>query len=290
MVIACTVWGLSPLYYAQVAHVPPFTVLCYRALWSLAVFAGLLILQRRFTAVVTLLRSGRNVVSVLIAAVMISVNWFLYIYAIGSQQGVEASLGYFIFPLIAVLLGRVIFRERLDVLQSFAIALACVAVAVLTFGLGAAPWIAIALAVTFGVYGLLKKRLDAGPVVSVTAEVLLITPFAVAWLIMERGGTGYSLSTHALLAFSGPLTAVPLILMSFALKHVQLSTIGMVQYLNPSLQFFCAVMIFSEPFTPWHAMSFPVIWSALLIYSFAVWRQERASRKAVSSIATSGTS
>jgi chloramphenicol-sensitive protein RarD len=291
MIVACTVWGLSPIYYAQLKHVPPLEILSYRGLWSLAFFVIILGVQRRLPEVKVALFNRKSFALIACAAVMISTNWFGYIFAISTAQGVEASLGYFIFPLVAVVLGRVFFGERLSRAQFAAVLLAGVAVVTLTVGLGVAPWIALMLAGTFGAYGLIKKSLPVGPVVSVTAEVLFLAPLAILWLTFAGTGAGSdnAFGTHVLLALSGPLTASPLILFSYAARRARLSTIGLVQYLNPTLQFFCAVVIFSEPFTQWHAIAFPVIWAALALYSISAVRQDRAARKVVSNAATSGT-
>jgi chloramphenicol-sensitive protein RarD len=173
---------------------------------------------------------------------MISVNWFLFIYAVGVGRTVEASLGYYIFPLVAVAIGALVLRERLDRWQRVAVALAALAVLVLTVGLGAPPWISLTLATTFGVYGLLKRWVEAGPVVSVTSEVLLFLPIALfylGWVATDRG-LALSAPDLALFVASGPLTAVPLMLFSYAAKRVRMATMGLIQYLNPSLQFACA--------------------------------------------------
>jgi chloramphenicol-sensitive protein RarD len=291
MIVACTVWGLSPIYYVQLTHVPPLEILCYRGLWSLAFFTLILLFQHRLSEVIAALANPRQVLRIFCGAVMISTNWFGYIYAISTAQGMEASLGYFIFPLVAVLLGRIVFQERLSTMQAVAVGLATVAVIVLTVGLGVAPWIALLLAATFGMYGLIKKSLPVGPVVSVAVEVLTLAPLAIAWLVFAGTGAGSdnAVGTHILLGLSGPLTAGPLILFGFAARRARLSTIGLVQYLNPTLQFLCAAVIFAEPFTQWHAIAFPVIWIALVIYSVSAWRQDRAERRVVSNAATSGT-
>lgn len=291
MALACTFWGLSPLYYAMLKHVPPLEVLCYRALWSLVFFAAVLELQGRLKLLTSALGTPKSFVVVTIAAALISVNWFGYIFAISTDRVVEASLGYYIFPLVAVLLGRVVLGETLRPVQWLAVVLATCAVIALTAGLGVAPWIALVLATTFGLYGLIKKQLDLGPVVSVTAEVVVLAPLALTWLWLAGtgAGSGNDLTTHLLLALSGPLTAAPLILFSYAARRARLSTIGLVQYLNPTLQFFCAVVIFAEPFTQWHAVAFAMIWIGLIAYSASSLRQDRAARKREVSVATSGT-
>ncbi len=291
MVAACVVWGLSPLFYALLADVAPLEVLSYRTIWSLIFFAGVLALQGRLGLVPRALGSVMGFVTIAAAGVMIASNWFGFIYAVQNGLTVEASLGYYIFPLVAVLLGRMFFGERLTRAQLAAVALAGVAVATLTVGLGVPPWISLMLAVTFGLYSAIKKRLDVGPVVSVTGEVLVLSPLAILWIVLMGQGAGgdNALWTHLLLALSGPLTATPLILFSYAARRVRLATVGLVQYLNPTLQFIVATLIFVEPFTFWHALAFPMIWVALVIYSATALRQERASRSVVSNAATSGT-
>jgi len=293
MVWACLIWGLSPLYYKLLAHIAPIEVLAHRTLWSFGFFALVLLGQNRLGQLWAAMTSPRALVVLGVSALMISTNWFVFILSIQIGHATEASLGYYLFPLVAVALGRVVFKERLDMGQKTAVALAMLAVVVLSLGLGVAPWVALILSSSFGLYGLIKKRLNTGPVVSVTAEVLLLCPIAMGVLYWRHssgaGVFGAHLFDSALLAFSGILTATPLILFSYATKRVRLGTIGLVQYLNPSLQFFCAVVIFGEAFGPWHATAFALIWAALLIYTIAALRQERAARRAVPKAGTSPT-
>ncbi len=284
MVAACTIWGLSPLYYKLLDHIAPIEVLAHRTLWSLVFFAGVLMLQGRLGQVRRALAGRAQVLTIAFAALMISTNWFLFILSIQIGRATEASLGYYIFPLVAVVIGMLAFGEKLGRAQAVAVGLAVMAVCLLTYGLGVAPWISLVLATTFGLYGLVKKRLDVGPVVSVTAEVLLLVPIAgiVLALFHGQGGGVYGadLSDSLLLMLSGPLTASPLILFSYATKRVAMATVGLVQYLNPTLQFICAVAIFGEPFTGWHAAAFALIWTALAIYSLATLGAERSARRA----------
>ncbi|MDZ4135215.1 MAG: EamA family transporter RarD [Paracoccaceae bacterium] len=309
MALACTIWGLSPLYYKLLTQVPSLELLSHRTLWSLVFFGVLLAMQGRLALVPRLLASGALPV-VTLAAVMISVNWFLFIHSVQIGKTVEASLGYYIFPLVAVMIGMIAFGERLSRGQGLAVGLALGAVVVLTLGLGVAPWISLALAFTFGVYGLVKKRLSVGPVVSVTAEILVLSPLAALWLLVVHGGDmvefgrpggwfGRDLQTSALLAFSGVLTAGPLILFSYATRRISMATVGLVQYLNPTLQFLCAVLVFAEPFTRWHGLAFAMIWAALAVYSWESLRIDRRIRNSVQpsaahnrsvSAGTSGTS
>jgi len=285
MVATCTVWGLSGLYYKLLAHVPPIEVLAHRTLWSCAFFAFVLLVQGRLHMLGRALAGRRSVLSIGFAALMISTNWFVFITSIQIGKAMEASLGYYIFPLVAVLLGAVAFRERLGRAQLFAVGLALCAVVTLTAGLGVPPWIALVLASSFGLYGLVKKGLSVGPVVSVTAEVLLLSPIAltVLWHFHSGGGGAFGASWRdsALLAFSGILTGTPLIMFSYATKRIALATVGLVQYLNPTLQFLVATLIFLEPFGLWHAVAFAMIWTALAIYTTASLHHDRAARRAV---------
>ena len=292
MVIACTIWGIAPLYWVHLSHVPPLEIIAHRTIWSAVTFLAVLILQGRLSVLWAALASGRNIAVLFLGAFMISLNWGVFVWAVGVGQATEASLGYFLFPLVAVLAGRVIYGEYLNTMKWVAVALAVCAVAILTYGLGVAPWIALVLALSFGLYGVIKKGLDIGPVVSVTAEVLLITPVALVVLLFAShpsarlAGTGQD---TALLLFSGLLTATPLILFSYATRRAALSTVGLVQYLNPTLQFLCAVLILAEPFGFWHAVTFPLIWIALAIYTVASLRQEKARTSASSSASKSFT-
>lgn len=293
MVAACTIWGLSSIYYKGLAHVPPLEVLAHRTLWSMVFFALVLLVQGRLGAVKAALSRSRSALVILFAALMIGANWFMFIWSIQIERATEASLGYYIFPLLAVLLGRLVFAERLRPAQWGAVLLAAIAVLVLTYGLRAAPWSALMLATTFALYGVVKKRLDLGPVVSVTAEVVLLSPIAglVLWQSYHSGGAHFGGNLHdtTLLVLCGPLTALPLILFSYAARRLTMATAGLLSYINPTLQFGVAVLLFAEPFTPWHALTFGLIWVALALYSATTFRQDRARRRALRAAAASGT-
>lgn len=293
MIAACTIWGLSSLYYKLLSDVPALDVLSHRMIWSLIFFGALLAVQRRLREVVRVMNTGQAFLRMVLAALMIGANWGLFIWSVQIGQLTQSSLGYYIFPLVAVVIGRLVFGEQLSYTQWLAVGLAAAAVVLLTVGLGALPWIAVTLAVTFGIYGLLKKQLAAAPVVSVTAEALLLSPIAVTVLLQthHNGGTalGGDLTTFLLLMMSGPITAVPLILFSYAARRLNMTTAGLLQYLNPTLQFGCAVVIFAEPFGRWHVLAFGLIWTALALYSGAALRQDRARRRAARAAAVSGT-
>ena len=295
MVAACVIWGFVPLYYALLSHVPPLEVLSHRTLWSLVLFGVLLSVQGRLGELPRILLTWRGFLLVAVAGLMVSTNWGIFILSVQIGKVVESSLGYFIFPLVAVVLGRLVYGERLSRVKWLSVAIATLAVVVLTAGLGVAPWISLILAFTFGLYGVIKKGLDAGPVVSVTGEVLVLAPMAAIWLAgVHFGGWegltgrnaavfGHDLQDSLVLIGSGLTTAGPLILFSYASRRLDLSTVGLLQYINPSLQFLCAVAILGEAVTPWHMLAFPMIWLALAIYSAEAFRQDRASRRAARS-------
>ncbi len=291
MIGACVIWGLSPLYYKLLSHIPAQNVLAHRTLWSLVFFAGVLAVQGRLGAMGAAFMGGwRQVALIGLATMMVSTNWFLFIYATQINRNTETSLGYYIFPLVAVLIGRLGFGERLGRAQWLAVVLAALAVLVLTWGLGGLPWISLTLAITFGLYGAIKKGLAIAPMVSVTCEVAMFAPISLLILGLAdasgQGAWGDTVQDNMLLVASGPITALPLILFSAATHRIQMATVGLLQYINPTLQFFAAVVLFSEPFSRWHVIAFGLIWAALAIYSATLMRQSNATRRAA--MASSG--
>lgn len=290
MVVACVIWGTAPLYYKLLTHLPAVDIVAQRTIWSALTFLALLALQSRLGDLRRALASPRSVAVFGFAALTISLNWLIFILSIGWGRVTEVSLGYYLYPLVAVTIGVLAFGERLSRVQGAAVVLAGLAVALLTWGLGAAPWIALVVATSFGLYGLVKKRLTVGAVVSVTAEVLILTPVALVILVWHTAqGQGVmllNLRDWGLLVLSGALTATPLILFSYAMMRVRMATVGLVQYLSPTLQFLSAVLIFGEPFGTWHAVSFGLIWTAVAIYSVAALVQDRAARSASASSST----
>jgi chloramphenicol-sensitive protein RarD len=262
----------------------------------LILFGAILMAQGHWREVAALIR-GPAGPRVALAGAIVALNWGLFIWAIQTGHAVQASLGYYILPLCAVLLGVAVLGERLSAAQSLAVGLAVMAVATLSFGLGQAPWIALSLAFSFAPYMLIKKGISAPAVVSVTAEVLIIAPFAIAYLAYAHsGGTvfgrtgglfGQEVFASLMLPITGFITGLPLILFSIGAQNLRLSTLGLIQYLNPTLQGIVAVLWFHEPVTVWHALAFAPIWSALAVYSWAGWRADRAAVNAVSSDARS---
>ena len=279
MVLACTVWGVSALYYKLLDDVPPLELLSHRTLWSLVFFLVILLVQGRIGVWIAVMSDRGNFRRMAIASLLIAANWFLFIFSIQIDQAMQASLGYYIFPLLSVLFGLVFFNETLKPVQWIAIGCAAAGVCVLVIAQGQVPWFALAIASSFGLYGVAKKGLEVGPVLSVTTEVLILAPVAAAILVWA-GITGQAhfntgVQTTALLIASGPLTAVPLILFSYATKRVHLSTVGVLQYLNPTLQFGCAVFILVEPFGRVQMYVFSMIWIAVALYSWGALRGSR---------------
>lgn len=291
--VAACIWGLSPLLYKALSHVPPMEVLSHRTLWGMVFFLCILTYQNRLGQIPPLFRPSKELAMMLVATLMIATNWLIFITAIQLGFGVEAGLGYYIFPLLMVLVGVLAFGEVLTRWRMLAIGLATCAVVTLTLGLGVAPYIALALSSSFAVYGVLKKQITAGPVLSVCFETMAFAPITIVVLIGAHGAGWGADNTHqagvfgssvrdtGLLLLSGPVTALPLFLMSYASKRVSLATVGLVQYLNPSLQICVAVFVFSEVFTQWHVLAFSMIWVALAIYSIeslALTQRQRRQR------------
>lgn len=290
VLLACLIWGLAPLYYRYLSRVPAAEMLAHRTLWSALIFGALLALRGRLGALAVMLR-GPEGGRVVVAAAIIAFNWGLFIWAIQNGHAVEAGLGYYIFPLVAVLIGMATLGERLSPLQGAAVALAALAVFVLTLGLGAAPWIALMLAASFAAYVRIKKGIAGDPMVSVTLEVVVLLPLALGWLFwlglgQGAGSFGRDLEASLLLPFSGFLTAFPLMLFSRGAQAVRLSTLGLVQYLNPTLQVAAAALVMGDAFTQWHGVALGLIWAALALYSAESWRAERRAASASSRAAT----
>lgn len=273
MVLASIIWGLSAIYYKQLSDTPPLEVLCHRTLWSVVVFIFILRLQDRLQDLKLVFQNKKLILGLFWAAAMISINWFFFIWSVHNDRATEASFGYYIFPLVAVLFGLIFFKEQLSLMKWCSVFLAIFAVTTLAISQNILPFVALVLSVTFGIYGALKKQISLGPVLSVTTEVILLLPLAIIfllyWHLSGFGSFGKNIETTSLLIFSGPMTAVPLMLFSYAARRVQMTSLGIIQYLNPSLQFLVAVFIFAEPFGSSQGMAFGLIWLALFIYTLA---------------------
>ncbi len=273
---AYLLWGFLPFYMKAVAHISPYEVVAHRVLWSVPITAAILAAQGGFGSFLAVFRQPRTLVMGFVTASLISVNWAIYVWAIGSGRALESALGYFINPLVNVALGTIFLGERLNKAQMFAVALAILGVGLMTVESGGLPWVSLALALSFGIYGYLKKTLPIGPTQGFLLEVVLISPLALVFLgwLMATGnghfvGTGVetTVSDTILLAASGLVTAVPLILFVFGARLLRYSTIGLMQYIAPSMIFITAVFVFHEPFSTGKLIAFMFIWAALVVYT-----------------------
>jgi chloramphenicol-sensitive protein RarD len=274
--LAYSTWGLLPIYWKLFGATPAIEVLSHRMIWSAVFLSGILLVQRRLDDLLAMLRGPRQVLVLLLTASLLSFNWGLYIYGVNSDRVVEASLGYYINPLVTVLLGFVFLKERLYRGQQVAVALAVVGVGYFIWRLGTVPWIALALAISFAFYGLLRKVVPVAPLVGLAVETLLITPITllfVVWLgVTGQGRFGESLPMTLLFIGAGVATSMPLLWFNNAAKRLKLATLGFFQYLAPSLSLLLGVFVYGEPFTPVHAVTFGCIWTALLLYSVTALR------------------
>jgi chloramphenicol-sensitive protein RarD len=269
---AFLIWGLFPLYLKAVGSVPPPQVLAHRIVWSCLFVLLWLALRRELPAVRAALATPAVVARLAASATLISINWLVYVWAIANGHVIDASLGYFINPLVSVVLGVVVLGERLNGAQRLAIGLAAAGVLYLTFVVGRLPWIALSLAFSFGLYGLIRKVVSVEAVPGMAVETMLLAPLAGGYLLwcVARGSGVFGHTTLAidtLLVLSGIATAVPLSLFSFGARRIPLSTIGLIQYLGPSLQLLLGVTVFGEPFPAVRAWAFVLIWLALAVYA-----------------------
>lgn len=269
---ACIIWGLSGIYYDELSHIPPLEVLAHRSLWAMIFFSGIIIYQGQILTLVKNVIKPQELLLLSCSAFMISANWFSFIFAIQSSQAVQASFGYYVFPLVAVVLGYLFKGERFSTIQMFSIVFTGFAVVALGFALRLLPSIALIIAFTFGAYGLIKSFTKLRSIESVTIETILIAPFSLGFIIL--GGiykykAGYEVinSDLLLLMLSGVITGGPLILFSYATKKISYATVGILQYINPTLQFLVAIFILSEPFNPWHVLALIFIWIGILSYT-----------------------
>jgi chloramphenicol-sensitive protein RarD len=282
-ITAYFLWGFLPLYMKALAHISPLEVITHRVLWSIPIAGAVLLATRRTHDLRLALQSPRTLAMAAVTAAFISVNWGIYVWAIGAGHALDAALGYYINPLFSVLLGAVLLGERLTRAQMAAIALAAAAVVVLTWDAGRLPFVAIALTLSWGGYAYLKKSLPIGPNQGFLLEVLLLMPLALGYVAyLTVTGQGHFMagtpSDTWLLFGCGIITAAPLIIYANGAKMLRLSTIGILQYIAPTMIFLTAVFIFDEKFGPARMIAFPMIWMALVIYTGSMIRQARRVR------------
>jgi len=270
-------WGLLPLFWKTLENVPVLEVLAHRAIWSIPVACIILFAIGRTGDILPTLKDRKKLGILLACSIIISSNWGVFIWAVTNERTLDAALAYYINPLISVCLGALFLGERFNRLQFSAILLATFAVLLLTFTGGEFPWISLFLAGSFAAYGLLRKTVDVGPAQGFLIEILLIAAFAAAYLIwlLANGEASFlsAPSTTMLLVASGPATAVPLILFAAGAKRLRLSTIGLMQFIVPTMLFLIGVFIFREPLNQWQLMAFGLIWLGLVLFSWSALTQ-----------------
>lgn len=263
-------WGLFPIYLKALGDVPPGEVLAHRIVWSLLLTAAAIVVAGRAPGISAALRKPKLLLTLLATAVLIAVNWLLYIHAVTTGRILSASLGYYLNPLVSVGMGVLVLKERLGRLQVAAIGVALAGIAVLAFNAGGALWISITLAFSFATYGLLRKVAPIDPLGGLAIETAILTPLAGFYLLWHaaqgEASFGVSRTTDVLLLASGAATAVPLLFFSAAAKRLRYATVGMLQFIAPSLQFALAVFLYGEAVTWAHMVCFAAIWTAVAIY------------------------
>jgi chloramphenicol-sensitive protein RarD len=275
--LAYMIWGFLPLYWKLIQFVPPGEILAHRIVWSFVFVIGILIfmgkLKQLFIEVKELVYNRKRLIGLSLASLVISLNWVIYIWAVNANHVVEASLGYYINPLVSIILGVLVLKEKLSLWQSISFGLALLGVLNLTINYGSFPWVALSLAISFGIYGLLKKLVKVGPIIGLAIETLLITPFALLFLsythVTNGGAFASNTATTLVLLGAGIVTAVPLLLFANGASRIPLSTLGFLQYFAPTIMLLLGVFVYKEPFTDVHLLSFICIWTALTIYTLS---------------------
>ena len=279
---AYTLWGVFPIYLKAVAFAPPLEILAHRIIWSVPFGALLIALRRQWPEVIKAATTPRVLLFLALSAVTITGNWGIYVWAVVNDRILEASLGYYINPLMYVAAGVVVLKEKLRPLQTVAVIIACIGVLVLTIGSRALPWVPVLLAALFTAYGFLRKTTPVGAMPGLFVETTILSPVALLFLFLTMGaGNSAFMNGNAtndvLLILAGPATVVPLVLFALAARRLQLSTLGFLQYIGPTLQFVMGLM-YGEAFTRLHAVSFGLIWLALAVFSYDAFRTNRRLR------------
>jgi len=274
---AYSLWGVLPVYWKFLLQVPAHEILAHRIFWSFIFMVGIVMIVKGkkefYEELQQLIRVPKKIISITMGSVLISINWFIYIWAVNNYRVIETSLGYYINPLFSVLLGILILKERLSFWQVISVLLAMIGVLYMTMSFGSVPWVALLLAVSFGFYGLCKKVADITPTTSITLETFIMTPIAMLYILyLEFHGAGSfdGVSvTSGFLIGSGIITAIPLLLFAHGANKLSLITLGFVQYLSPTIALMLGVFLFHEPFTQVHFISFCFIWMALIVFSLS---------------------
>jgi chloramphenicol-sensitive protein RarD len=283
---AFTIWGLFPAYLHPLSGVPALEIIAHRVAWSCLFLLGVMLLRAELGRLTAVLARPRLLAGLGASALLISCNWLVYVWSVTHQHIVESSLGYYINPLVNVLLGVLVLRERPNAVQWSAITLAALAVLYLAVEAGRPPWIAFALALSFSLYGFVRKVISVDALPGLATETLLLLPLALGYLAWceARGTAAFShdgTAIAALLVGSGVFTAVPLFLFAYGARRLPYSTVGVLQYIGPSLQLACGVLFYHESFGPVRAAGFGLLWAALLIYAAdGLWRARSRAREA----------
>ncbi|TDW58970.1 chloramphenicol-sensitive protein RarD [Oceanimonas baumannii] len=282
---AYLLWGLAPVYFKQLLDVPAPEILAHRVVWSILLLLGLITALGYWTRVRALLRQPRLLLLLLISSVVIGTNWLVFIWAVNNNHILDASLGYYINPLLNIVLGMVFLQERYRPLQWLAVGLAALGVLIQLLVFGSLPWVALVLALSFGTYGLIRKQVPVDPFTGLLLETSVLLIPAVLWLWGLNSATGNlsanSTSLNLLLLAAGLITTIPLLLFAGAARRLQLSTLGFFQYLAPSLALLLGVLVYEEAFTTDKAITFALIWIALIVYSLDGIRQRRRIKHAI---------
>jgi chloramphenicol-sensitive protein RarD len=263
---AYTMWGVFPVYFHLLPDVPPWVVLCHRIFWSVLFLGAVVSVRREWGAILPILRKRRNMVLLSAGAVLIALNWLLFIYSVASHQVLQASLGYFINPLLSMALGMIFLRERLRGWQWLAVLIAVAAVTNLSLHGAGFPWLAISLAGSFGFYGLVRKKVDIHSLHGLLVETAVLLPLALLAMALVHTG-GMPRATLGILSLSGVVTAVPLLMFGAAVRRLRLATMGFLQYIGPTLQFLVAVLVFHEPLDRSKLGSFALCWLGIAVYT-----------------------
>lgn len=276
--LAYLIWGFFPLYFRQLSAVPPMDVLSHRAVWACVFVGVLLTLRARWANVAAILRAPRQLAMLALAALLVGSNWLVFLWAVANQQVVASSLGYFLTPLVNVLLGLLVLKESLNRLEWLSVGLAVAAIGNEIATLGSLPWVSLFLAATFGTYGLVRKQVPVDALSGLWLETLCMLPVCGLYLLLfsptgMAGFQHFSGFTAALLIGAGILTAMPLMAFAAATQRLDLATVGMLMYINPTMQFLTAIFIFDEPFQPARLLSFGLIWLGLAVFSVSMWRK-----------------
>lgn len=295
-IAAYTIWGIAPIYFKSVSHVPAMEILAHRIFWSFGLVFLLLLATKKLNRVIAAFKSPKQLAVLGLATLLIGLNWFLFIWAVANDFILDASLGYYINPLLNVAIGMLFFGERLRKLQVIAVALAAAGVLIQVITFGSVPWIALTLAGSFATYGALRKKLPFDSMTGLWLEVMLLLPVMLIYFTWFTGSATSNLllngwQLNALLVMAGVITTVPLLCFTAAAQRLRYSTLGFFQYIGPSLMFLLAVFIYGEPFLADKAVTFIIIWAALALYSYdalKTHRQTQAAARALRQSVTQG--